>query len=64
MSFNVLRNLCGDSNKITLTSRVAKKFNRESLPFFFGKNPSKKNLSEGNPDIDKEAVRELGPGID
>ena len=23
-----------------------------------------KNLSEGNPDIDKEAVRELGPGIE
>ena len=62
-SFNVFSKRWGLSNIIIVLSKLFKKEIFFFLPFFCGRNPKKKNESEGNPETLRAVVTAEAPGI-
>ena len=59
---SVLAMRCGDSYKTTVRFSCANACMRVWRPFLWGKNPSKTNLSQGNPDATNAGTKAVGPG--
>ena len=56
------KSLCGDSYITMVQGNCANQIYWVCLPFFWGRNPWKKNRSQGNPDETKAGTNAVAPG--